>query len=114
MAILLLAKHDNASLNEATSKTVTAAKEIGGDIHVLVAGNGCADVAAEAAKLEGVSKVIHVEGEGYGHRLAEPLAELVVSLAGDYSHLVAPATTSGKNAMPRVAAQRWWRGGRSG
>jgi len=104
MAILLLAKHDNASLNEATSKTVTAAKEMGGDIHVLVAGNGCADVAAEAAKLDGVSKVIHVEGEAYGHRLAEPLADLLVSLAGDYSHLVAPATTSGKNVMPRVAA----------
>jgi electron transfer flavoprotein alpha subunit len=104
MAILLLAKHDNASLNEATSKTVTATKEMGGDIHVLVAGQDCAAAAAEAAALEGVSKVIHVEGEAYGHRLAEPLADLVVSLAGDYSHLVAPATTSGKNVMPRVAA----------
>jgi electron transfer flavoprotein alpha subunit len=104
MAVLILAKHDNASLNEATSKTVTAAKLMGGDIHVLVAGNGCADVAAEAASLDGVAKVIHVEGENYGHRLAEPLAELVVSMAGEYSHLVAPATTSGKNTMPRVAA----------
>jgi electron transfer flavoprotein alpha subunit len=104
MAILLLAKHDNASLNEATSKTVTAAKLVGGDIHVLVAGQNCAAAAAEAATLDGVSKVIHVEGEGYGHRLAEPLADLIVSLASDYSHLVAPATTSGKNTMPRVAA----------
>ncbi len=104
MAVLILAKHDNASLNEATSKTVTAAKLMGGDIHVLVAGHDCAAAAAEAAKLEGVARVIHVEGESYGHRLAEPLAELVVSLAGDYAHLVAPATTSGKNTMPRVAA----------
>jgi len=104
MAVLILAKHDNAGLNEATSKTVTAAKLMGGDIHVLVAGHDCAAAAAEAAKLEGVARVIHVEGETYGHRLAEPLAELVVSLAGDYSHLVAPATTSGKNTMPRVAA----------
>ncbi len=104
MTVLILAKHDNASLNEATSKTVTSAKEMGGEIHVLVAGHDCAAVAAEAAKLDGVAKVIHVEGETYGQRLAEPLAELVVSLAGDYSHLVAPATTSGKNTMPRVAA----------
>lgn len=100
MAILLLAKHDNASLNEATSKTVTAARQMGGDIHVLVAGNGCADVAAEAAKLEGVSKVIHVEGEGYGHRLAEPLADLLVSLAGDYSHLVARPRPRARTACP--------------
>ncbi|MGR3715649.1 MAG: electron transfer flavoprotein subunit alpha/FixB family protein [Thermohalobaculum sp.] len=104
MTVLILAKHDNAVLNEATSKTVTSAKEMGGEIHVLVAGHDCAAVAAEAAKLDGVARVIHVEGETYGQRLAEPLAELVVSLAGDYSHLVAPATTSGKNTMPRVAA----------
>ena len=104
MAILLLAKHDNAALNEATSKTVTAAKQIGGDIHVLVAGQGCAAVAAEAATLDGVAKVIHVEGEAYGHRLAEPLAALMVSMADGYTHLLAPATTSGKNTLPRVAA----------
>ena len=104
MAVLILAKHDNTGLNEATSKTVTAAREMGGEIHVLVAGHDCAGAAAEAARLDGVSKVIHVEGETYGQRLAEPLAALVVSLAGDYSHLVAPATTSGKNTMPRVAA----------
>jgi len=104
MTVLILAKHDNAVLNEATSKTVTSAKEMGGEIHVLVAGHDCAAVAAEAARLDGVARVIHVEGETYGQRLAEPLAELVVSLAGDYSHLVAPATTSGKNTMPRVAA----------
>ena len=98
MTVLILAKHDNASLNEATSKTVTSAKAIAkfsgdADIHVLVAGHDCAAAAAEAARLDGVAKVIHVEGETYGQRLAEPLAELVVSLAGDYSHLVAPATT---------------------
>ncbi len=93
MAVLILAKHDNASLNEATSKTVTAARAMGGDIHVLVAGHDCATAAAEAARLAGVARVIHVEGESYGHRLAEPLAELMVSLAGDYLHLVAPATT---------------------
>ncbi len=104
MAVLLLAKHDNASLNDATAKTVTAAKAMGGDIHVLVAGEGCAAAAAAAATLDGVSKVIHVEGPGYGHRLGEPLADLVVSLAGDYEHIVFPATTSGKNVAPRVAA----------
>jgi electron transfer flavoprotein alpha subunit len=104
MAVLILAKHDNAHLNEATSKTVTAAKKMGGDIHMLVAGANCGAAAAEAAKLDGVSKVIHVEGAAYGHRLAEPTADLVVSLADGYSHLVAPATTSGKNVMPRVAA----------
>ncbi len=104
MAVLILAKHDNAHLNDATSKTVTAAKKMGGDIHVLVAGLNCGAVAAEAARLAGVAKVIHVEGAAYGHRLAEPMADLVVSLAGGYAHLVAPATTSGKNCMPRVAA----------
>ncbi len=104
MAVLLLAKHDNASLNDATAKTVTAAKAMGGDIHVLVAGENCAGVAEAAAKLDGVSKVIHVEGAGYGHRLGEPLADLLVGMAGDYEHIALPATTSGKNIAPRVAA----------
>ena len=77
MAVLILAKHDNAHLNDATAKAVTAAKAMGGDIHVLVAGENCAGPSAEAAaKLDGVAKVIHVEGEAYGHRLAEPLTEL--------------------------------------
>ncbi len=104
MAVLLLAKHDNASLNDATSKTVTAAKAMGGDIHVLVAGENCSAVAEAAATLDGVAKVIHVEGAGYGHRLGEPLADLIISMAGDYEHIVLPATTSGKNVAPRVAA----------
>ena len=104
MAVLILAKHDNAHLNDATAKTVTAAKAMGGDITVLVAGDNAGAVAEAAAALDGVAKVIHVEGEGYGHRLAEPLAELVVGLAGPYEHIVFPATTSGKNVAPRVAA----------
>jgi electron transfer flavoprotein alpha subunit len=104
MAVLLLAKHDNAALNDATAKAVTAAKQMGGDVVVLVAGAGCAVVAEAAAKLEGVAKVLHVEGAAYGHRLAEPLTDLVVSLAGPYEHIVFPATTSGKNVAPRVAA----------
>ena len=86
MAVLILAKHDNATLNDATAKTVTAAKAIGGDITVLVAGaDAGAAVAEAAARLDGVAKVIHVEGAGYGHRLAEPLTDLVVAMAGAYS-----------------------------
>lgn len=104
MAVLILAKHDNANLNEATSKAVTAAKAMGGDITVLVAGHEAGAVAEAAARLDGVSKVIHVEGEAYGHRMAEPLTELVLRYAGDYEHIVFPATTSGKNVAPRVAA----------
>ena len=104
MAVLILAKHDNAHLNDATSKTVTAAKAMGGDITVLVAGQDCAAVAEAAAKLDGVAKVIHVEGEAYGHRLAEPLTELVRGMADGYEHIVFPATTSGKNVAPRLAA----------
>ena len=77
---------------------------MGGDITVLVAGKDCAGVAEAAAKLDGVAKVIHVEGEAYGHRLAEPLTDLVASLAGPYEHIVFPGTTSGKNVAPRLAA----------
>ena len=104
MAVLILAKHDNAHLNDATSKTVTAAKAIGGDITVLVAGQGAAAAAEAAAKLDGVAKVIHVEGEAYGHRLAEPLTDLVRGMADGYSHILFPSTTSGKNVAPRLAA----------
>ena len=104
MAVLILAKHDNATLNDATAKAVTAARALGGDVTVLVAGEGAGAVAAAAAELDGVAKVIHAEGAAYGRRLAEPLADLVVSLAGDYEHIVFPATTSGKNVAPRVAA----------
>jgi electron transfer flavoprotein alpha subunit len=104
MTILILAEHDNARLNEATAKTVAAATNLGGEIHVLVAGKGAANVAAEAAKLAGVSKILLAESDALEHALAEPLAALIVSLAGPYDALVAPATTSGKNVMPRVAA----------
>jgi len=104
MTTLLIAEHDNASLKDATAKALTAAKALGGDVHVLVAGKDCRAVAEEAAKLDGVAKVLLAEGEGLEHRLAEPTAALIVSLADQYDALVAPATTTGKNVMPRVAA----------
>ena len=104
MAVLILAKHDNAALNDATAKTVTAAKAMGGDIHLLVAGKDCAAVAAAGAAIDGVAKVIHVEGDAYAHRLAEPLTELVHGLAAGYEHIAFPATTTGKNVAPRLAA----------
>jgi electron transfer flavoprotein alpha subunit len=105
MAVLVYAKHDNAHLNDVVAKTVTAAKKLGGDIHVLVAGEECAAAAEEAARLDGVAKVLHVEGAGYGHRLAEPLTALIEALAGPYDHVVFPATTTGKNVAPRLAAR---------
>jgi electron transfer flavoprotein alpha subunit len=104
MTTLLLAKHDNRALNDATSKALTAAKTLGAPVHVLVAGTECRSVAEAAAKLDGVEKVLVADDPAYGHRLAEPLAALIVSLAGSYDHLVAPGTTTGKNVMPRVAA----------
>ena len=104
MTSLVLAEHDNASLKAATLSAIMAAQQIGGDIHVLVAGKGCSGAAQAAAKVAGVSKVRVADADQYAHALAEPLAALIVSLAGDYSHLIAPATTSGKNVMPRVAA----------
>jgi electron transfer flavoprotein alpha subunit len=104
MTTLVLAEHDNRKLNEATAKTVAAAANLGSDVHVLVAGKGAASVASEAAKLAGVAKVLLAESDALEHQLAEPLAALVVSLAAPYDAFVAPATTSGKNVMPRVAA----------
>jgi electron transfer flavoprotein alpha subunit len=104
MPTLLIAEHDNKSLKDATNKALTAAKVIGADVHVLVAGNGCKAVADAAAKLDGVKKVLLAEAPAYEHMLAEPIAALIVSLAGPYEAIVAPATTSGKNFMPRVAA----------
>ncbi|AWT48639.1 electron transfer flavoprotein subunit alpha [Psychrobacter sp. YP14] len=104
MAILVYAEHDNAELKKATLSTVTAASQIGGDIHVLVAGSGCKPVAEQAAKVAGVSKVICVDSPAYEYQLAENVALLVKDLAGDYSHIVVPATTNGKNFLPRVAA----------
>jgi electron transfer flavoprotein alpha subunit len=104
MTSLVLAEHDNHRLNEATAKTVSAAQKLGGEVHVLVAGKGAAAVAAEAAKLDGVSQVLVADADAVAHGLAEPLAALIVSLAGSYDALLAPTTASGKNVMPRVAA----------
>src|SRR5262245_61121130 len=104
MATLLVAEHDNKALKDASNKALTAAKAIGGDVHVLVAGKDCKAVAEAAAKLEGVTKVLLADAGPYEHQLAEPLAVLIVSLAGSYDAIVTPATTTGKNVMPRVAA----------
>ena len=104
MSILVIAEHDNAALKPATLNTLAAAAQIGGDVTVLVAGQGCRAVAEAAAKAAGVSKVVLVEAPAYAHPLAEPMADLIVSLAEGYSHILAPATTSGKNILPRVAA----------
>src|SRR5216117_976155 len=104
MATLLLAEHDNKALKDSTNKAMTAAKALGADVHVLVAGSGAKAVADEAAKIEGVAKVLFADAAPYQHALAEPLAALIVSLAGNYDAIVSPATTTGKNVMPRVAA----------
>jgi len=104
MAILLLAEHDNKALKDSTHKALTAAKALGSDVHVLVAGSGCRPVAEAAAKLDGVTKVLLAEGGPFEHMLAEPLAALIVSLAASYDAIVAPATSVGKNCLPRVAA----------
>ncbi|NRF09291.1 electron transfer flavoprotein subunit alpha/FixB family protein [Agrobacterium pusense] len=104
MAILLLAEHDNATLSDLTAKTLTAATQIGGDVHVLVAGSGARGAADAAAKLSGVSKVLLADDASYANQLAEPLAALIVSLAPSYDVIIAPATASAKNVTPRVAA----------
>ncbi|SMF36248.1 electron transfer flavoprotein alpha subunit apoprotein [Azospirillum oryzae] len=104
MTILILAEHDNAILKPATLNTVTAAAKIGGDIHVLVAGKGAQGVAEAASKIVGVSKVLLVDDAAYEHALAEPLAAFLVEIGRNYSHILAPATSVGKNVLPRVAA----------
>ena len=104
MTALLLAEHDNKTLKDATRKALTAAKALGGDVHVLVAGKDCRPVADAAAKLAGVAKVLLADAGAYEHMLAEPTAALLVSLAGPYDAIVAPSTTTMKNIMPRVAA----------
>ncbi len=104
MAVLLLAEVNGAELSvDQTAKAVTAAKALG-DVTVLCASAGCSGAAEAAAKLDGVAKVLCADDAAYGNGLAEPIADLVVSLAGDYEHIVAAATTSGKNILPRVAA----------
>jgi electron transfer flavoprotein alpha subunit len=104
MTTLLLAEHDNKSLKDSTNKALTAAKALGGDVHILVAGKDAKPAADAAARLDGVKKVLLADGPSYEHGLAEPLAALIVSLAGAYDAIVAPATSNGKNVMPRVAA----------
>ncbi len=104
MAILLIAEHDNVSLSDQTAKALSAASKIGSDVDVLVAGKGAKAAAEAAAKLKGVRKVLLAEADELAERLAEPTAALVVSLAGAYDAIVAPATATGKNVAPRVAA----------
>jgi electron transfer flavoprotein alpha subunit len=104
MTVLVLAEHDNKTLKPATLNAVSAAQAIGGDIHILVAGDGAREAAEAAAKIPGIAKVRLAEDASLAHGLAENVAPLVVKLAPDYSHVLAPATTSGKNIMPRVAA----------
>jgi electron transfer flavoprotein alpha subunit len=104
MAILVLCDHDGASLAAATLNAVAAAAEIGGDIDLLVAGSGTDAIASEAAKISGVARVLHADAAEYANGLAENVAPLIVGMADSYSHILAPATTYGKNIMPRVAA----------
>jgi electron transfer flavoprotein alpha subunit len=104
MPTLLVAEHVNSALKDATNKALTAARGLGAEVHILVAGHGCKPAAEEAAKLDGVAKVLLADAPAYDHMLAEPTAALIVSLAGPYETIMAPSTTSGKNIMPRVAA----------
>lgn len=104
MTILVYAEHDNKELKPATLATVTAAVQMGSDVHLLVAGADCQAVAQEAAKVAGMSKVLVADNAAYANQLAENVSLLVKALATDYSHVVAPATTTGKNFLPRVAA----------
>jgi electron transfer flavoprotein alpha subunit len=104
MAVLVLADHDGKSIRKSTLNTVAAAQKIGGDVHVLVAGSNCADAAKSASAIAGVSKVLHADAAPLAEELAENVAALVVALAKSYSHILAPATSSGKNILPRAAA----------
>lgn len=104
MTILVIAEHDNSSLKGATLNTIAAAKAVGGDIEVLVAGAGCGTVAEQASKAEGVSKVLVADNAAYANQLAENVSLLVAELGKNYSHILASATSNGKNILPRVAA----------
>ncbi len=104
MSVLVLAEHNNAALASATLNTITAAARLSDDVHVLVAGSNCKPVADTLSKVQGVSKVRVSDDPRYEHPLAEPLAALLVNLAADYSHILAPATKFGKNVLPRAAA----------
>jgi len=104
MTTLVVAEHDNSALSDMTSKAVTAALEIGGDVHILVAGKDCRSAADEAAGLAGIGKVLLVQGDEFEHMLAEPMAALIVKLSDQYDNVVSAATANGKNFMPRAAA----------
>ena len=104
MTTLVLAEHDSKTIRKATLNTVAAAQKIGGDIHVLVAGHNCGDAAKGAALIAGVAKVLHADAAQLAEEMAENVAALIVSLAGSYSHVLAPATSFGKNILPRAAA----------
>ena len=104
MSTLVIAEHDNTNLKPATFNTVAAASVIGGAVHILVAGNACQSVADEAAAVDGVEKVILADDSAYENQLAESTANLIKSIANDYSHILAPATTFGKNVLPRLSA----------
>jgi len=105
MTTLVIAEHDNASIKGATLNTVTAAVQCGGDVHVLVAGQNAGEAAKAASQIAGVAKVLHAEGEHFAHGLAENVAAQVLAIAGNYTHILFPATASGKNIAPRVAAK---------
>ena len=105
MAVLVIAEHDNASVKDATNKVVTAAKAMGADVDVLVAGSNAGGAAAAAAKIDGVRKVLHADGATLAKQMAEPLEALIVPLAANYDAILFPASTTGKNAAPRVAAK---------
>ncbi len=105
MAALVIAEHDNVTLNDATRAAVTAAIQIGGEVHVLVGGENCASVVQQAAKLTGVSKVLHADAPVLNRKLAEAMETVVLSVADGYQALLTPATASGKNFMPRIAAR---------
>ena len=104
MSILVIAEHDNNSLKPSTLNTVAAAQSIGGDIDLLIAGVDCGGAANEAAKVSGIGRVLVADNPAYGHRLAENIAPLIAEVGASYSHILAPATTTGKNITPRVAA----------
>ena len=106
MASLVIAEHDNRNLKEATAKVVTAATQVGGPVHVLVAGQNAQGVAEAAARLQGVEKVLLADDALYAKMVAETMETLILSLADKYDAILAPATTNGKNYLPRVAAKR--------
>src|SRR5438874_5067935 len=102
MSVLVLAEHDNKSIRKSTLNAVAAAQKIGGELHMLVAGHQAGDAAKAAAQIAGVAKVLHADAPHLGEFLAENVAALVVALAKGYSHILAPATSNGKNVLPRV------------